>query len=641
MDKGARAADAKGNSHAGRSAVLPYRGGADEAGMLPGFVSTVMQGGIDELVIGVDGDIRAYPEVTKAYKAYGGRVRAVRVPSSPDWGFRFAAVLWHLISSAKHDLVLVTNVDELPSRAALGWPERAGGADGYVLESGSDTTPDSTDIPAWTGTFWLWRPALESYVDLGEYKKIRDGGDSFLFRSAIRAGKRYKARHGMWVTLRRESHMDLHWFRWKMGLYDCAMSYRKTGVPPLASRMAGSVRMLRGIVLGGAGRSGRDRWWYAGFMAGLLRPRSYWTVAAQDMEDLEWVWQGRVPYDDLFRHWWRRGPSAQALRLAAAARAPCAAAETDSAAPGPSSVVRAGDTPKAERLGLMDRARAAARRRRPTLIAGRAAVRAARRVTKAVGIVCNSLSKGIRYRRRFSAGYTRGYYTDRRDIPECRSWHEGIIRPADMGAALCYAFGATSWEQVRQTLHCDDSMNLPSGASAREQAATIAGAKLGRLPRLVFDIGCGRGEVAATLAYLGVRAVAVDPSASAGALVGETAQKFYGLAPESVPFTRSTGIKALRMHNEVPDTIVFCESVEHIPLRELHATFEWIACHAAAIPGGILVVITNWPRLHPIRAVSGDWDHVHDVDDDLYDQLCSYASRTVTRRGSHLVLHFE
>lgn len=291
--------------------------------------------------------------------------------------------------------------------------------------------------------------------------------------------------------------------------------------------------------------------------------------------------------------------------------------------------------------GLKHRVYAAARRRRSTLVAGRAAVRVARRVPKAARAMRESLLARIRYRRRFNTGYTRSYYTDRRDIPECRSWHERIIRPADMGAALCYALGATSWEQVRETLRCDDRMELPSGVSARGQAAAIAEAGFGRSPKLVFDIGCGRGEIASTLAYLGVRVVAVDPSASAGALVGETAQKFYRLAQGAVSFRKSTGLKALRAHSEMPDTIVFCESVEHIPLHELYATFEWIACHAEAVSGGILVVITNWPRLHPIRAVPGDWDHVHDVDDDLYDRLCSYANRTVMRYGSHLVLHFE
>lgn len=184
MGKDDEVAGLKGARRAGRSAVLPYRG-STEASLLPGFVPAVMQSGIDELVVGVDDDVCAYPEVADACELHGSRVRAVRIPTSPDWEFKFAAVLWRLIDSAEHDLVLVTNVDELPSGMALGKPER-GRAGDYVLESGSDTTSSAAKILAWTGTFWLWRPAPESYFDLEEYKRIKDGAGLFFFYSAVR-----------------------------------------------------------------------------------------------------------------------------------------------------------------------------------------------------------------------------------------------------------------------------------------------------------------------------------------------------------------------------------------------------------------------------------------------------------------------
>lgn len=120
----------------GRSVVLPYRGDPDEAGMLPGFVRIIMQSDVDELVIGIDRDAHAYPVIADACRQYQGRVRAVVVPASPDWGFRFAAVVWHLIGEARYDLVLVTNIDEVPSSGALGRPQKVGMDDRYVLESG-------------------------------------------------------------------------------------------------------------------------------------------------------------------------------------------------------------------------------------------------------------------------------------------------------------------------------------------------------------------------------------------------------------------------------------------------------------------------------------------------------------------------
>lgn len=174
MDGYDGAACLKSGCRAVRPAVLPHRGGFDESGLLSGFVRAVMQGNIDELVIGVDDDVRAYPEVAKASKLHIRRIKAVRGPAPPEWGTGFVAVLWHLIGGAKRDLVLVTNVDELPSGVALGKPESAGGAGDYFLESGPDTTPDAANIPAWTDTLWLWRPALESYFDLRAHRWIMD-----------------------------------------------------------------------------------------------------------------------------------------------------------------------------------------------------------------------------------------------------------------------------------------------------------------------------------------------------------------------------------------------------------------------------------------------------------------------------------
>ncbi len=247
----------------------------------------------------------------------------------------------------------------------------------------------------------------------------------------------------------------------------------------------------------------------------------------------------------------------------------------------------------------------------------------------------------IAYRRRFVTGYTADYYTARREMPETASWYRGIFGPANMGAALCYALGATSYGRVQKILDIDDNecRAMPDNTSAKEQAEAIRTSAT-RSPMLAFDIGCGRGEIAATLTHLGIRAVAVDPSAAAGGLVEQTAGRFYGIPPGGVEFVQATGLAALRGSQEVPDTVIFCESVEHIPMGELHETFEWMRDRDSTADWGIRAVITNWPDFHPIRAEPGDWDHVHDVDDELYDRLASTARRTVVRHGSHLVLDF-
>lgn len=293
--------------HAGRSVVLPYRGGVDESRIFGNFVRSVMNSGVDELVVGIDRDAGEYPEIAKALCEHGGRLRAVTVLSSGEWGFRFAEVLWHLIGAARHDLVLVTNVDEMPSADALGPPHKAGAVEGYVLESGPDARWGKSALPKWTGTFWVWRPALGSYFDLGLYRLIRDGGDSFFFWSAVRKGLRYHVRQGPWIETRGDNHMDLGWYRWKNGFRDSATAQGTWGKIALHRRLARNLAAVRGLPWAD------DMWYAAGWILAMIRPNSYWAAQARELDDADWIHQGRKPYDDIWRRWWRRKKSGGAV----------------------------------------------------------------------------------------------------------------------------------------------------------------------------------------------------------------------------------------------------------------------------------------------------------------------------------------
>ena len=301
--------NAPGGRGGPRSVVLPYRGGGEEPGLLRDFCETVMRSDVDELVIGIDRGESEYPEIAEACGRYGGRVRAVVVPPSPEWGSRFAAVLWRLIEGARSDLVLATNVDEVPSAEALGPPHRAGLAPGCVLESGPperewDAGPPA---PGWTGTFWVWRPALGRYFDLRLYKRIRDGGDFFFFWSAVKAGLRYHQRKGPWITVRGGEHTDLGWVRWKDGLRASACAQEAWRAVAVHRRAARNLVAIRGL-------AGNREWWHlAGWLAGMARPNSYWAARARDLHGADWLHQGRLPYDDLWRRWYRRGPTEEAV----------------------------------------------------------------------------------------------------------------------------------------------------------------------------------------------------------------------------------------------------------------------------------------------------------------------------------------
>lgn len=319
-------ASPQGAPRQGRSAVLPYRGGPDEQRMLPGFVQSIMEGGIDELVIGIDRDACEYPEIAGVCSRYRGRVRAAVVPPSPEWGFRFAAVVWHLIGGAEHDLVLVTNIDEAPSGSALGPTQKVGKDDRYVLESGPVEGDDATSLPGWTGTFWLWRPALGRYLDPSLYKTIRDGGDAFFFWSAVKAGLRYHVRPEPWIRTDRAGHMELDWFRWKVGLREGAAAQDAWKGIALYRRAARNLVAIRNIL------REEDGPYLRGWLSAMVRPNSYWARQSRALSDVDWVYQGRLPYDDLWRRWWRRAPSSRAVTVHG--RPPKAASGRGGAPPG-------------------------------------------------------------------------------------------------------------------------------------------------------------------------------------------------------------------------------------------------------------------------------------------------------------------
>jgi hypothetical protein len=184
------------------------------------------------------------------------------------------------------------------------------------------------------------------------------------------------------------------------------------------------------------------------------------------------------------------------------------------------------------------------------------------------------------------SGYTVGYYV--RDAPEFWFEQHGLLRP-DQLAAVCYAYGVPYW--------------------GSEPYAP-------RDPGVVASIGSGEGLLEVALERMGLHVTGVDPSPGAVALY-----RGRQLLPAATPgLIRRAG------------TVIYAESIEHIPVEQTLQVRDWMA------PGSRLIVV-NWPDFHPIEA-SSDWDHITRVDDALYDRLAAGA-RVVLRRGSHLVLDIE
>ena len=181
------------------------------------------------------------------------------------------------------------------------------------------------------------------------------------------------------------------------------------------------------------------------------------------------------------------------------------------------------------------------------------------------------------YATRFRSGYTREHYTAR-DIPECRPRALGILRPGHTGAAVLYALGIDSYDEVRRILSVPegDPRALPLDTNARSQAAPIA-RHIGQRPGPAVDVRCGRGEAASTLAQLAIAILPVGTSARAESLVWETARRFEPGRGTTAPFLnkgRRSAPRLLRRRGTMPDAVIFCESIEHMPEGDVRRSFE-------------------------------------------------------------------
>lgn len=176
--------------------------------------------------------------------------------------------------------------------------------------------------------------------------------------------------------------------------------------------------------------------------------------------------------------------------------------------------------------------------------------------------------------------YTTDYY--QRDVDEFWFAPHGLPRPDEL-AAICYTFGRSFWGKGYD--------------SPRE-------------PGTIFSIGAGEGNLEKRLEDMGCDVYGVDPSPGA--------RELY------------KGKHLLDEYSGGGDTVIFCESIEHLYPEQLEDIWD-------KIPIGARVIIVNWPDFHPIETDGTGYDHIRRVDDGLFDTL-SEGNNVILRRGSHLVL---
>jgi ubiquinone/menaquinone biosynthesis C-methylase UbiE len=235
------------------------------------------------------------------------------------------------------------------------------------------------------------------------------------------------------------------------------------------------------------------------------------------------------------------------------------------------------------------------------------------------------------------AHYDVDYYT-KRGCQEIQAWHRGIIRPGDMGAALCYAYGYPDYKAVKRVLHIPSNIRrwLPTDTGFLSQFEYIR-ENATRKPQVVVDIGAGRGEICALLTLDNVRAIGIDPSPGSAELFPVTMKEWAGV--DEYEFLNVGMVGGLEnLIGQGVDTIILCESIEHIPPSEFEQGFEFVKRILSGAGG--LFIVTNWLDNHPIKPDRTGYDHIRRVDDELYDKLSKSAKSIVFRQGSHLVLEF-
>ncbi len=167
-----------------------------------------------------------------------------------------------------------------------------------------------------------------------------------------------------------------------------------------------------------------------------------------------------------------------------------------------------------------------------------------------------------------------------------------------------------------------------------EQLKLVKQIQAQRQSKNVLDVGCGRGQLEAILASLNISFVAIDFSEDAVKLTKETIIGWSDItiSTEILDCVKLMSLKDISSLDKIFDTVVFSESIEHIPGWEFDSVLplfiEWKA----------RLIIANWVEKHPIQA-SSNWDHIRHIDDNVFDEIAKHG-QTIFRQGSHLVVQF-
>jgi hypothetical protein len=212
------------------------------------------------------------------------------------------------------------------------------------------------------------------------------------------------------------------------------------------------------------------------------------------------------------------------------------------------------------------------------------------------------------------------------------------LRYGDQLPAICYAFGYTSFDQVRELFGFEEEGK--SGEpfiGAMEQLMILMELEIDRYPKSVLDIGGGRGEVAVAFSFWkDIKVQLIEPSSATPALLKMTQEKF-GIYEKVQLWNKELKIAQRLVDWSNIDTVIMTESIEHIEREDFDKAYlKYIRPTLRKNKG--LLIITNWVSFHPIELMLPF--HCRRVDDGFYDDLCKDAKEVIFREGSHIALQF-
>jgi hypothetical protein len=231
------------------------------------------------------------------------------------------------------------------------------------------------------------------------------------------------------------------------------------------------------------------------------------------------------------------------------------------------------------------------------------------------------------------------------------SYRENRLRFGDQFSAICYTFGIHFLDvfQYFKDLTPRDfcwELAYPDNKGFRQFELIKQLVDIGRYlrtPTSIIEIGSGRGEITAFLNYVKLHISMFDYELQSLDVAPEFEQMYNDTCNRlfecNLPLNLTTGTlkekyKDLNYINV--DTVIMSEVIEHLSEEEFWEFFNH------ALPyfrknNTRLIIVNSW-GYWPIE--TSEPDHIWKINDQVYDNIQSFARSVIVRSSSHLVIEF-